>query len=576
MSLRSSFGFALLVGSLFLTGRVIVAHDDHEGDHEGHGDGEHNRSARLTPPDGAPFPDARGRVSLTSEFFRVQVEGLATGDYSVLLDDGKGTMTAIGTITVTEEADDDDHDHDHEGEGDGARHGDDGDDDDDDGDEVDTEGVLKLSGTGLPFGAASPRDLAGRAISVNDKDGKIVLQGTTPTPIVDEPDEKTGRCPLSRPDPAVDPDAEGVIRLESGGGRIVIKVRLENLDAGKVYEVILSKPDNSASESLGKVTINDEGNGQLKIDSKKGDAIPFGAGDLKALEGFGVKVNNPDGATVLVGKICPAKVDDDDDDEGEEHEGEGEGERECESALARPDPAVDADATGKVELESKEGGELEVKVRHLEAAATYDVVLTDPAPGGASESIGNITTSAEGRGKLELEGEHGDKVPFGKANFTDLAGFAVSVKDKDGKVVLQGTVPTLDCPGEDEGDDDDEHEGDRDGDGEHGILLGLAVEPMFLMTGEFDAPFLRGDTNHDELIDISDAVSILIYLFVGGARPYCLDAADANDDGKMDIGDSISILRFLFLSGSAPSDPGMMIPGTDPTADNLYCEETEA
>src|SRR5438093_11335983 len=92
----------------FFPASAVVAQDENEGDegggNEGHeGEIEQARSAKLTPPEGAPFPDARGEVVLNRELFRVEVEGLAPGDYKVLLDDGKGTKTDIGTITVKTE-----------------------------------------------------------------------------------------------------------------------------------------------------------------------------------------------------------------------------------------------------------------------------------------------------------------------------------------------------------------------------------------------------------------------------------------------------------------------------------------
>ncbi len=59
--------------------------------------------------------------------------------------------------------------------------------------------------------------------------------------------------------------------------------------------------------------------------------------------------------------------------------------------------------------------------------------------------------------------------------------------------------------------------------------------------------FLRGDANSDKVVDISDAVFILGYLFGKGAVPSCLDQADSNDDGRVDISDPIVVLGTLFL-----------------------------
>lgn len=83
--------------------------------------------------------------------------------------------------------------------------------------------------------------------------------------------------------------------------------------------------------------------------------------------------------------------------------------------------------------------------------------------------------------------------------------------------------------------------------------------------------FLRGDTNGDGTIDISDALKTLSYLFLGGERPPCLDAADIFDSGRVEITSPIATLRFLFASGPPPANP-FPNPGLDSTGDGLPCE----
>jgi hypothetical protein len=74
--------------------------------------------------------------------------------------------------------------------------------------------------------------------------------------------------------------------------------------------------------------------------------------------------------------------------------------------------------------------------------------------------------------------------------------------------------------------------------------------------------FIRGDANLDGIVDLSDAVRILFYLFVSGELS-CADAADSNDDESLDVSDALFILRFLFQRGAAPSAP-FPSPGLDP------------
>ncbi len=90
--------------------------------------------------------------------------------------------------------------------------------------------------------------------------------------------------------------------------------------------------------------------------------------------------------------------------------------------------------------------------------------------------------------------------------------------------------------------------------------------------------FHRGDVNDSGRLDLSDAVSTFGYLFLGGAKPGCLEAADSNNDGRVDISDGSHILGFLFLGTAPPVSPGPTTDacGTDPdapgSAGDLGCE----
>jgi hypothetical protein len=84
--------------------------------------------------------------------------------------------------------------------------------------------------------------------------------------------------------------------------------------------------------------------------------------------------------------------------------------------------------------------------------------------------------------------------------------------------------------------------------------------------------FIRGDSNVDGVLDISDAVAILGFLFLGSASLSCDDAADVNDDGALDLSDAVKLLGCLFLGDQLPpgTTPGQM--QQDPTPDNLGCD----
>ncbi len=84
-------------------------------------------------------------------------------------------------------------------------------------------------------------------------------------------------------------------------------------------------------------------------------------------------------------------------------------------------------------------------------------------------------------------------------------------------------------------------------------------------------PFRRGDVDANASVDITDAIVLLGYLFLGAGAPSCLDAGDADDTGQLDITDAIRILGYLFLGGEAPGAPGPLACGSDDTADGLDC-----
>jgi hypothetical protein len=98
-----------------------------------------------------------------------------------------------------------------------------------------------------------------------------------------------------------------------------------------------------------------------------------------------------------------------------------------------------------------------------------------------------------------------------------------------------------------------------------------ALRARICLEGPQPSPFRRGDANVDGTSDISDAVSILSYLFLGTEAVTCKKSADTNDDGALDTTDGVYLLEFLFRGGMAPPQP-LEDCGMDPTKDELTCE----
>lgn len=76
--------------------------------------------------------------------------------------------------------------------------------------------------------------------------------------------------------------------------------------------------------------------------------------------------------------------------------------------------------------------------------------------------------------------------------------------------------------------------------------------------------FVRGDFEQNGKIDLGDPVGILFELFVTGLCAPCLDAGDADDDGLLQLTDAIYLLSYLFLGGLPPRAP-FPEAGLDPT-----------
>jgi len=107
-------------------------------------------------------------------------------------------------------------------------------------------------------------------------------------------------------------------------------------------------------------------------------------------------------------------------------------------------------------------------------------------------------------------------------------------------------------------------------------VAGLPALPSF-REGPKVKKIQRGDADQNNKLELTDAVQILGFLFLGSVTkvPDCFDAADADDNGKIELTDAVRILGFLFLGGPPPASPGPPPDacGPDPTGDDtIACE----
>jgi PKD repeat protein len=82
--------------------------------------------------------------------------------------------------------------------------------------------------------------------------------------------------------------------------------------------------------------------------------------------------------------------------------------------------------------------------------------------------------------------------------------------------------------------------------------------------GKMPVEFRRGDADGNGMLELTDGVFVLNFLFLGGPAPTCLEAADADDNGDLELTDGVYDLNYLFLGGPEPRAPGSMACGPDP------------
>lgn len=65
---------------------------------------------------------------------------------------------------------------------------------------------------------------------------------------------------------------------------------------------------------------------------------------------------------------------------------------------------------------------------------------------------------------------------------------------------------------------------------------------------------IRGNVDYDpgDVLDISDLVYLVDYMFVGGPPPPCFEEADVDASGEIDISDLVYMVDYMFAGGAAP------------------------
>jgi hypothetical protein len=104
---------------------------------------------------------------------------------------------------------------------------------------------------------------------------------------------------------------------------------------------------------------------------------------------------------------------------------------------------------------------------------------------------------------------------------------------------------------------------------ENASIKGIAINRAGGLGG-----FHRGDSDNNGQLQLTDAVRILGFLFLGGIPPTCKDAADSDGNNSLQLTDAVRILGYLFLGGIPPVSPGPPPQpcGPDNDATHLGCD----
>ena len=88
------------------------------------------------------------------------------------------------------------------------------------------------------------------------------------------------------------------------------------------------------------------------------------------------------------------------------------------------------------------------------------------------------------------------------------------------------------------------------------MVLNSGFQQNFEEGGGCCIPPIRGDVNYDgaELIDISDLLYLIDFMFQSGPAPVCFDEADIDASGSepLDISDLVYLIDYMFRDGPEP------------------------
>ena len=71
---------------------------------------------------------------------------------------------------------------------------------------------------------------------------------------------------------------------------------------------------------------------------------------------------------------------------------------------------------------------------------------------------------------------------------------------------------------------------------------------------EYIPPYICGNANGDDKVNVSDAVYIINYVFSGGNAPNPIETCNVNCDSKCNVSDAVYLINYVFSGGNPPCD----------------------
>ncbi len=82
------------------------------------------------------------------------------------------------------------------------------------------------------------------------------------------------------------------------------------------------------------------------------------------------------------------------------------------------------------------------------------------------------------------------------------------------------------------------------------VMINIAgIKSKIIMLG---CDYVAGDADGSKLVNISDAVALITYIFAGGPAPDPVEAGDADCSGTVNISDAVYLITYIFGSGPVP------------------------